>query len=128
LRFFKKNLHRIFVVSKKKCIFAVENILIFAQMKTKSEILKLLSQFKPVARKRYGLTKIGVFGSVARGEQKEGSDVDVCYEGQVPSLLILDHMQSDLEQLLGCRVDMVRMRDGMNQLLRSRIQKEALYV
>ena len=97
-------------------------------MNTKSEILKLLSQFKPVARKRYGLTKIGVFGSVARGEQKEGSDVDVCYEGQVPSLLILDHMQSDLEQLLGCRVDMVRMRDGMNQLLRSRIQKEALYV
>ena len=85
--------------------------------------MKLLSQFKPVARRRYGLTKIGVFGSVARGEQKEGSDVDVCYEGQVPSLLILDHMQSDLEQLLGRRVDMVRMRDGMNQLLRSRIKK-----
>ncbi len=37
-------------------------------MKTKSEILHLLSIYKPTAESKYGLTRIGIFGSVARGE------------------------------------------------------------
>jgi len=97
-------------------------------MKSKAEILYLLSLYKPKAECQYGLTRIGVFGSVARGEQTSYSDVDVCYEGNVPSLLTLDLMQTDLEQLFECKVDMVRVRDNMNALLKQRIQKEALYV
>lgn len=97
-------------------------------MKTRTEILHLLSLYKPTAESKYGLTRIGIFGSVARGEQTENSDVDVCYEGRVPSLLTLDLIQSDLEQLLGSSVDLVRVRDGMNSLLKQRIQKEVVYV
>ena len=76
-------------------------------MKTKNEILHLLSLYKPTAQSKYGLTRLGIFGSVARDEHTEGSDVDVCYEG---------------------RVDLVRVRDGMNSLLKQRIQKEGVYV
>ena len=97
-------------------------------MKSKAEILYLLRLYKPKAESQYGLTRIGIFGSVARGEQTTDSDVDVCYEGKVPSLFTLDHIQTDLEQLLDCKVDMVRIRDNMNSLLRQRIEKEALYV
>ena len=97
-------------------------------MKTRTEILRLLSLYKPMAESKYGLTRIGIFGSVARNEQTEDSDVDVCYEGRVPSLLTLDLIQSDLEKMFGCHVDMVRIRKGMNSLLRERIQKEGLYV
>ena len=97
-------------------------------MKTKTEILHLLSLYKPTAERKYGLTRIGIFGSVARGEQTEDSDVDVCYEGKVPSLITLDLIQTDLEQMLGSRVDLVRVRDGMNNLLKERIQKEGIYV
>jgi predicted nucleotidyltransferase len=71
---------------------------------------------------------LGVFGSVARGEQTEDSDVDICYEGRVPSLMTLDLIQSDLERRLGCRVDMVRIRKGMNAMLHKRIRKEGIYV
>ena len=53
-------------------------------MKSTSEILSLLRRYKPTAQKKYGMTKLGVFGSVARGEQKPGSDVDICYEGKAP--------------------------------------------
>ena len=60
--------------------------------------------YKPTAEGKYGLTRIGIFGSVARGEQ------------------------TDLERMLGSRVDLVRVRDGMNSLLRERIRKEAVYV
>lgn len=97
-------------------------------MKTKDEILHLLTLYKPTAERKYGLTRIGIFGSVARGEQTEDSDVDVCYEGQVPSLLTLDLIQTDLERMFGCHVDMVRVREGMNSLLKQRIQKESVYV
>ena len=97
-------------------------------MKTKAEILQLLSLYKPMAESKYGLTRIGIFGSVARGEQTEDSDIDVCYEGRVPSLLTLDLIQTDLERILGSNVDLLRVRDGLNSLLKQRIQKEGVYV
>ena len=97
-------------------------------MKTKTEILQLLRRYKPKAQKKYGMTKIGIFGSVARGEQKEESDIDVCYEGEAPSFLTLDMIQSELEQLLGSKVDIVRVRENMNSLLRQRILKDGIYV
>lgn len=97
-------------------------------MKSKAEILQLLSLYKPTAESKYGLTRIGIFGSVARDMQTENSDIDICYEGAIPSLLTLDLIQADLEQLFNCRVDMVRIRDNMNALLKKRIEKEAVYV
>lgn len=95
-------------------------------MRTRTEILQILRNYKPIAESKYGLTRLGIFGSVARGEQTEDSDVDVYYEGRVPSLLTLDLIQSDLERLIGCHVDMVRLRENMNILLKERIQKEGL--
>ena len=97
-------------------------------MKTKTEILQLLRRYKPTAQKKYGMTRIGIFGSVARGEQKEESDIDVCYEGEAPSFLTLDMIQSELEQLLGSKVDIVRVRENMNSLLRQRILRDGIYV
>ena len=97
-------------------------------MKTRAEILHLLSLYKPTAKSKYGVTRIGIFGSVARGEQTDNSDVDVCYEGQAPSLLTLDMIQAELEQLLDCKVDLVRVRDNMNSLLRQRIIRDGIYV
>ena len=81
-------------------------------MKSQDEILSLMRRYKPTAQKKYGMTRIGIFGSVARGEQTDDSDVDVCYEGEA----------------LGCRVDLVRVRDNMNSLLRKRILSEGIYV
>jgi predicted nucleotidyltransferase len=97
-------------------------------MKTTSEILLLLKQYKPIASSKYGLTRLGIFGSVARGQQTEDSDVDVCYEGKAPSFITLDHIQSDLEHLFGSKVDLVRVRENMNAMLKQRIQREGIYV
>ena len=97
-------------------------------MKSTSEILLLLAQFKPHATEKYGLTRLGVFGSVARGEQKDDSDVDICYEGNALSLLTIDMLQSELEILLGSKVDTVRVRPNMNPTLLNRIRKEGVYV
>jgi len=98
------------------------------QIMSTHDIVSKLRRYKPMAADRYGVTRLGVFGSVARGEHTEDSDVDICYEGRIPSLLTLDQMQSDQEQLFGRSVDMVRIRKGMNSLLLNRINKEAIYV
>ena len=97
-------------------------------MKSRAEILSLMSRFKPTAQKKYGMTKLGIFGSVARGEQTDNSDVDICYEGQAPSLLTLDKIQTELEQLLDCKVDLVRVRESMSSLLRKRILRDVIFV
>lgn len=97
-------------------------------MRTTEEILHTLGQYKPHAAKRYGIVGLGLFGSAARNEQTEDSDVDIFYQGKALSLLTMDTLQSELEELLGCKVDIVRMRDNMNPLLRSRIEKEGRYV
>ena len=97
-------------------------------MKTTADVLNILRDFKPTAERDYGFTKLGIFGSVARGEQTENSDVDICYEGTAPSLLTLDLIQTELERRLGCHVDMVRIRKGMNRMLHQRIQREGVYV
>lgn len=97
-------------------------------MKSTSEILLLLEQFKPHATEKYGLTRLGVFGSVARGEQQDESDVDICYEGDALSLMRIDMLQTELESLLGSKVDTVRVRPNMNPVLLNRIRKEGLYV
>ena len=54
--------------------------------------------------------------------------MDVCYEGEALSFITLDIIQTDLEELFGLPVDMVRVRDNMNSLLKERIQKESIYV
>ena len=97
-------------------------------MKSTAEILEILRSYKAQHADKYGLKRIGIFGSSARGEQTDESDVDICYEGEAPSLLTLDYMQSELEKLLGCPVDLIRIRERMNERLKQRILKESIYV
>lgn len=85
-------------------------------MKTTSEYLQLLKQFKDTKAMSYGIRKIGLFGSVARGEHKEGSDVDVLYEGE-PNILLRSRMKRELESLFGCKVDLIRFREQIKNTL-----------
>ena len=50
-------------------------------MKTTPEILSILKRAKPDLARDFGVTRVAVFGSYARGEQREDSDVDVLVEG-----------------------------------------------
>lgn len=74
---------------------------------------------------QYGIRKIGLFGSVARGEHKEGSDVDVIYEGE-PNILLRSRMKRELENLFGCNVDLVRFRKQLENTLFSESINEDL--
>ena len=97
-------------------------------MKTKEQYINLLSEFRKNRGYVYGINKLGIFGSVARGEQEEESDVDIYYEGEPLSLLKIAALKEELETALGNHVDIVRLRKSMSNLLKKRIKKDGLYV
>jgi len=94
---------------------------------SREKIIRELGLLKPELAERYGVTRIGVFGSVARDEAGENSDVDIVVEMQ-PNLIKRAHLKVELESILGKNVDVVRYRRGMNELLKRQIDNEALYV
>ena len=74
----------------------------------------------------YGAKNVRVFGSVARKEEARDSDVDFLVAlDQGRSALDLGGLLMDLQDLLGCKVDIVTER-GLNPLLRDQVLKEAV--
>lgn len=96
-------------------------------MKSTAEYIKMLEHYKDLNADKYGISKIGIFGSVARGEQMKGSDVDIYIVSEPLSLFTMSRLKNELQELLSCRVDIVRLRDRMNPLLRKRIEEEGIY-
>ena len=87
------------------------------------EYLSLLRKYMRENAVKYGISRMGIFGSVARGEQHDGSDVDICVE-----IFTLVHIKEELEKLFKCPVDVVRLRNNMDELLRNCINKDGIYV
>jgi len=94
----------------------------------KSNLLDKLKSYKDDNKQKYGILSIGFFGSFARNQATESSDVDIVVRIETPDPFILVHIKEDLEGQLHMPVDIVRLREKMNPFLRSRIEKEALYV
>ena len=94
----------------------------------KSKIISALKEITPVLLEKYGVTRIGIFGSVARDDASEQSDVDIVYEMRRPNLFTVVHLKKELEKVLNCPIDLVRYRERMNPFLKKRIEKESVYV
>ena len=94
----------------------------------REDVLRVLGSHRAELADRYGVTRLGIFGSVARNEASDDSDVDIVVETQVPDLLMMVNLKEDLEQLLQRKVDLVRYRVRMNPFLKKRIDNEARYV
>lgn len=77
-------------------------------MKTLDEIRQRLIQHKSVLQERFKVIELGIFGSYAREEQAETSDVDVLVEfSETPSLLKFVNLENYLSDNLGVKVDLV---------------------
>ena len=94
---------------------------------TLDSVIDKLRRRKSTFDRDYGVTRIGVFGSVARNEASETSDVDIVVEMREPDLFYLVHIKDTLSEDLECRVDIVSLRETMNVSLKKRIQSEAVY-
>ena len=94
----------------------------------REEILEVLRRFKEGNEHKYRIRKIGVFGSVARGDMDVESDIDVVVVLEKQDLFNLIGIKQDLEEEFKTPVDIVSYRERMNDYLKRRIATEAVYV
>lgn len=92
------------------------------------KILNKLIELKPVLKDRYGIEEFAVFGSYARGEENENSDIDIT----ITKIKKVDyfnrvHAKYFLEEQLEKRVDLGYF-DSIRNFLKKRIQKDFIYI
>ncbi|MDR2145885.1 MAG: nucleotidyltransferase family protein [Tannerella sp.] len=97
-------------------------------MNTRVEYIDILQRFKQEYADKYGITSIGLFGSVARNEHTEESDVDVLVEAPVMSWFMRMDIKEQLEKMMGVPVDVVRKSKFMRPRFKARVEKEVIYV
>jgi predicted nucleotidyltransferase len=91
--------------------------------------LAILRQHEPVLNKRFGVAKIGIFGSVARGDEKPGSDIDVLVVFRNGEKTFDNFMGTKfyLEDLFRRKVDLVT-EAALKPIIRDPILSEVVYV
>jgi predicted nucleotidyltransferase len=100
-----------------------------ANMKTLEEIKRILLEHKEEIRQKYGIIILGVFGSYARGEQKETSDVDIIVELDRPVGLDFYEFWEYIENLFGTKVDVLTLTAlKQKPLLWEKVKENIVYV
>ena len=117
-----KSLFGYFIQNKYIC----RNILIV--MLELKDCLDKLKLFKQMFGSKYGIIRLGIFGSVVRNENTENSDIDIVVELNNPTLQLMYELKQALKDIFSCEVDLVRFRNSLRPLLKSNIEKEAIYV
>lgn len=97
-------------------------------MPIKENILKILKEINGELSAKYHIDSLALFGSVARGDEHEDSDVDLLVEfSTTPDLLTFIELEENLKERLGFRVDLVPKRKLKAELV-DRITKEAVAI
>lgn len=91
-------------------------------------VLSVLRKFKAENSEKYGIVKIGLFGSYSRGEQSPDSDVDVCVLLDTPSYMTRAAIKDELETILGREVDVISLSAKMDPGFKSNILNDMIYV
>ncbi|MEK9149737.1 MAG: nucleotidyltransferase family protein [Candidatus Desantisbacteria bacterium] len=97
-------------------------------MKTREEVLKMLKSELPCLKEKYGIEKIGIFGSYSREEQDIKSDIDLLVQLERPiGLFKFIAVEEHLKERLGIKVEMVT-EDAIKPLIKLDVMKEVVYV
>ena len=96
-------------------------------MNKSREITELLREHKPSLEKEFNVSALGLFGSYARNEQNEVSDVDILVDFSKPIGLKFVDVADKLEAILGRKVDLVS-KNAIRPKLMEYIQQDIQYV
>jgi len=97
-------------------------------MKTTADIIASLKQIKEDLSQRFAVKEIGIFGSVAREEQTDASDIDLLVEFSRPvSLVTFMRLEYYLSDILGNKVDLVTF-DSLKPFIQQDVLSEVIYV
>jgi len=92
-----------------------------------NQILNIISKNKEELKRKYNISRIGIFGSFSRNEATKESDVDILVEFSEPIGLDFVLLAEELELLLGNKVDLVSSK-AVKLRLKKYIEEELIYV
>jgi predicted nucleotidyltransferase len=96
-------------------------------MYTLDTIIQKLRSHKPELQRKYPVSRIGVFGSYARGEATENSDLDIAVDITGPMGLSFVAMANEIENIFGIKVDVVPRRSIKQDYL-PYVERDIVYV
>jgi predicted nucleotidyltransferase len=92
------------------------------------EVKGQLEALKPTLRKRFGVETIDIFGSYARGEQTEKSDLDILVTySEMVDLLLISRLRRYLRRKLHMKVDVIS-KKYLNKYIKDQVLEEAIPV
>jgi len=91
------------------------------------DMIRAISQNAGEIRRDFGVARLGVFGSRARGDATADSDLDVLVEFEHPTFRNYMGLKHYLEQLLGVTVDLVSAA-ALKPVLKEHVMREVKYV
>ncbi len=95
---------------------------------TRQEVLDILRAHLPEIKKRFGVKRLGIFGSVARDEATEGSDVDIIVEfEETPDLFVFIDLKEYLSDILHAHVDITTPK-SLKPWYKKSILSEVIYI
>ena len=97
---------------------------------TLDKIKSTLKRYEKELKKKFGVKKMGVFGSYVKGEQKRSSDIDILIEFYPETdmdLIKFVEIEEYLSNLLGTKVDLV-MKSALKPRIGKRILEEVVYL
>ena len=94
----------------------------------RDQVVSILRDLKRELGAALGIVELGIFGSVARGSATPASDLDVYVTTETPNPYLLVRLKEAIEGRVRRRVDLVRLRERMNPLLKARIERDGIHV
>jgi len=94
----------------------------------KDAILVYLKNHKDEFAQKYHISNIALFGSFARDENRDDSDIDIAIDTSLSDYFLLYDFKERLEKAFDTKVDVVRLREKMNPALKKRILRDGIYV
>jgi predicted nucleotidyltransferase len=92
------------------------------------EIKRKLKNIQPDLQKKYGVSKIGVFGSFSRGDEIRNSDIDILVEFDKDiDIFEFIALKDFLSEFLSRKIDLVT-EDAIKPLMKEDIMKEVVYI
>ena len=93
-----------------------------------ASVLAELRDVKQTEGAKYGIERLALVGSVARGDQQPDSDIDVCVKLQKTTFNIYMSIKEELERRLKRKVDLITLHVNMRQLFYQNLQNDAIYI
>ena len=93
-----------------------------------TKIINKLKQLKPILKEKFGIEEFGVFGSVARGDDREDSDIDIAIiKAKQKDYFLRMDAKYYLEDIFHKNIDLGYF-DSIRPIIKKHISKDLIYV